>query len=621
MLSKSDFKIASSCGKKLIYKKAGYATRNDGNEYMEMLAQGGHLVSKYAQLMFPDGIEIKSKTIEEAIAETSNLISTNTDVVLFEATFLSGSKIVRVDILEKKGNVLHLIEVKSSSFDSTDVKSKSNLSQHFSDVAFQTKVLSEVHPDLTIKSFLYVPDKSKRTTLNGLAGWFRVNDAIQDTFENDELPAQAIPKFTKPEVEFVYEFHPERDSYLEQLRRDCLLTLVSIDDEVREVMPIVESQINFFLDILENGLRPDEIRLTKNCKYCEYKLGKETDRNGYRECFGSMSDQEPHIFDLYFGGSLGHAKTGWYLDELLDKGKVSLWDIDTERLKGSKGALGSRGERQMLQMTHTKSNTEWISPELRTELDSLVYPLHFIDFETYLGAIPHNAGQRPYEIAAFQWSCHTIERPGTEAVHSEFLNTEYDFPNFRFAESLMKQIGTSGTPLMWSQFENTILRMILDQMGTFKYRNDELRDWLIGITTDKAEGRVGRFVDMNQWVMKHYFHPEMKGKTSIKKVLPAIWNNNPYLHSMDAFKKYAPVSDRSLNPYDSLSTFIEELEDEEVVADGTGAMRAYSEIMFGSAKDSPERRTKIQQLLLNYCELDTAAMVIIWKYFMDKSLK
>ena len=52
-LSKSDFQIASNCSKKLVYKKSSFETMNDANEDMEMLAQGGRIVAKYAQLTFP----------------------------------------------------------------------------------------------------------------------------------------------------------------------------------------------------------------------------------------------------------------------------------------------------------------------------------------------------------------------------------------------------------------------------------------------------------------------------------------------------------------------------------------------------------------------------------------
>jgi len=620
MLSKSDFKIASSCTKKLVYKKASFETMNDGNEYMEMLAQGGHIVAKYAQLTFPGGIEVKADTIEAAIGVTKKLLAENEDIILFEASFSANEKIVRTDILEKKKNVLNIIEVKSKSYDSDDdaYNAKRKLAEYIEDIAYQTLVLKETYPDFEIHSFLLLPDKSKRTTIEGLAGWFKVNKMVEETFEMEELPAQNVIRFKKPLVEFKYENDPNRKYYIEQLQVDNLLTLVPLDDEVKAMMEVIQNRSNLFLDILQNGIKPEHFTLNKNCKGCEFNLEKEEAKNGYRECWQELTDTDPHIFDLYFGGAIGHYKSGWYLDELIGKKKVSFWDLDTERFKDSKGKLGSRGQRQLLQFENTKAKKEWISPELADALKELKYPLHFIDFETYLGAVPHHKRMRPYELVAFQWSCHTIAIPDSEPIHSEYLNSDYDFPNFRFAESLMKQIGTAGTPLMWTPFENTILRNILEQMDVYGYTNDLLKDWLTNITTDSKQGREGRFVDLNDLTLQYYFHPEMKGKTSIKKVLPAIWNNNPYLHSIPWFKKYVSDSASSLNPYDTLAPVIGELEREEVVKDGTGAMRAYQDLMFGADAENKERRENLKQLLLQYCELDTMAMVIIWKYWMDK---
>lgn len=621
MLSKSDFKIASTCSKKLIYKKASFETMNDANEYMEMLAQGGHIIAKYAQLTFPNGIEVKRETIDEAISETKKLIEQNENITLFEATFLSNGKVVRTDVLEKKKNVLNIIEVKSKLHDSDDddYNAKTKLNEHIEDLAFQTLVLREVYPDFEIHSFLLLPDKMKRTTIEGLAGWFTVNAMIEEKFEIEELPAQNIIHFKKPLVEFKYENDPDRKKYVDQLQKDNLLTLVPLDNEVNAMMDIIRNRSNLFIDILNNGIKPEHFAINKNCKKCEFNLGKTKDKNGYRECWKELADVDPSIFDLYKGGSMGHYKSGWYLDELIDKKKISFWDIDTERFKTKKGELGSDGQRRLIQYENTKANREWISSDLKVALNELKYPLHFIDFETYQGAVPHHKGMRPYEKDAFQWSCHTIvSADSSELLHSEYINSDYDIPNFRFAESLMKQISTTGTPLMWSPFENTILRNILEQMDIFNYRNDALKDWLTNITTDKKQGREGRFVDMNDFTLQYYFHPDMKGKTSIKKVLPAIWNNNEYLHSNLWFKKYVSDSGASLNPYDTLAPIIGVLENEEVVKDGTGAMRAYHDLMFGEQSGSNEKRQQLIQLLLQYCELDTMAMVIIWKYWMDK---
>ena len=76
-LSKSDFKIASTCSKKLVYKKASFETMNDTNENMQSLAKGGHIISKYTKLTFPNAIDVKRDTIDEAVAETKKLIEQN----------------------------------------------------------------------------------------------------------------------------------------------------------------------------------------------------------------------------------------------------------------------------------------------------------------------------------------------------------------------------------------------------------------------------------------------------------------------------------------------------------------------------------------------------------------
>jgi hypothetical protein len=222
---------------------------------------------------------------------------------------------------------------------------------------------------------------------------------------------------------------------------------------------------------------------------------------------------------------------------------------------------------------------------------------------------------RPYELIAFQWSCHTIESPGATPIHSQWIHTgdmfpvAEEFPNFEFARSLMKQIGTSGTPLMWATHENTVLRTILDQLDFYQISDEKLKNWLYNITSD--DNRNGRLVDLNKITLEHYFHPFMKGKTSIKKVLPAIWNNNTYLQEVPHFKTYLPNDFISgiIDPYDTLKSGMSEDEwGVKVVNEGTVAMRAYQRIRFD--EDLTEK-DELRYQLLQYCKLDTMAMVII----------
>jgi hypothetical protein len=614
-LSKSDFQLASSCPKKLIYKKANYPTANDTNEYMEMLAQGGYIVGKMATMLFPDGIEIEGNT-QDCIKLTHTLLQQE-NVVLFEPAILAGQKLVRVDILVKNGDSFHLIEVKAKSHNTEEQTDKAKLKKYIEDVAYQYSVLKEAFPSSKIKCSLLMPDKAKRTAIEDLAGWFSIKkqDKKNDN-EIEELPAQQKPAFNKPGVIFQFETASNKQEYIARLAKDGILEYQDVTEVVQEMQNDINQRANTYLRILNEGINADDYKINKGCKACEFNTPDKV-QNGYKECWGDLAYTEPNIFDLYFGGLLKTEDKGIYFDELISEGKTNLFDIELERLKNAKGELGSRGTRQLIQIENTRNNTEWISNELKTVANNLKYPLHFIDFETYTGALPFHKGMRPYELIAFQWSCHTIQKPGATPIHSEWIHTgkmfpnPSEFPNFEFARSLMKQIGTSGTPLMWATHENTVLRTILNQMEIYDITDESLSNWLFEITSD--EDREGRLVDMNKITQEHYFHPYMKGKTSIKKVLPAVWSHHNYLHQVEHFKDYAPEEfiGGILDPYDTLTSGLSEAEwDEDVVSGGTAAMRAYHRIRFDDTL-TEEQRNELRFQLLQYCKLDTMAMVII----------
>ena len=615
-LSKSDFQLASDCPKKLIYKKQGYPTTNDTNEYMEMLAQGGYVVGTMATLLYPDGIEITGNT-SEAVQKTLDYLQDD-NVVLFEpAIMTTNQKLCRIDILVKQGNTIQIIEVKAKSHNSEDTPADSvkKLKKYIEDVAYQYHVFHECFPNFTVQCFLLTPDKSKRTTIDGLAGWFSTNNSITTNTigELEELPAQLQPRFNKPEVLFRYENDVNRAAYLEQLINEGILDYLDVTQKVLEIQPDIIAKANQFVRILENGILESDFCISKKCKSCEFN-SREVLPNGYIECWGKKAERTPHVFDLYYGGGIGHYRTSYYQDELIASGKTSLYDYELECLRNSNGEFGSRAQRQILQINQTKLNEEWFSESLKSLASTFEYPLHFIDFETYTGALPFYGGMRPYELIAFQWSCHTINYPGAAPIHSEWFQENINcFPNFEFALALKKQIGTKGTPFMWATHENTVLRTISKQMEIFDYENNELYEWLIGITTDKELNRKGRLVDMNKLTLDHYFHPDMKGKTSIKKVLPAIWNNNSYLHSVPYFSQYAAKDFKGgiIDPYDTLTSGIDfENTNEEVVKGGTAAMRAYNRILFDNSINI-DQKYELKHQLLRYCELDTMAMIII----------
>ena len=65
--------------------------------------------------------------------------------------------------------------------------------------------------------------------------------------------------------------------------------------------------------------------------------------------------------------------------------------------------------------TSVQTGTPWFSPDLGKQLESLQYPLSFMDFETVNPAIPRFPGMRPYDHLPFQWSVHVQREPGAAA--------------------------------------------------------------------------------------------------------------------------------------------------------------------------------------------------------------
>ena len=398
-----------------------------------------------------------------------------------------------------------------------------------------------------------------------------------------------------PRIRFTY------TGDVEELRREHFLARVNVDAETAELMGEVSAAANQFIQSI-NPLTKMPVPISFSCKDCEYRAEEDEGRNGFRECWGTLADPDPHILDLYFGGKVGG------INDLISDGKTSLYDVPESFLRKKDGGIGSQAQRQLIQIRRTRDNTEWVDPVLKDILSACEYPLHFIDFETSALALPYHAGMRPFENIAFQWSCHTLAAPGADLKHSEWINLEDTFPNFAFAASLMERLGRTGTVFMWATHENTILRHILLQMENRRDGSAALKEWLTFMTS-------AHMVDMNQLTLNHYFHPLMKGKTSIKKVLDAVWQTDSALRAR--FPENIKEQDgRFLSPHKSLPPLVIDGVDVSV-SEGTGAIAAYQAMLYGPQRSDPESRRRWRQLLLQYCKLDTLAMVMIhqhWTY-------
>lgn len=596
LLSKSDFNVGRTCPTKLYYRKLGYPTTRDDDPYVQFLADGGYMVEAIARVLFTDGEEVKGESQDDRVEETRKALERN-KVVLFQATLRHEKLVAEIDILEKRGNRFKLVEVKAKSvkpgegglspFRGKKGKIFAEWKPYLEDVAFQTHILQCSYPNAKITPCLCLVDKTQ--TSNG-----------ETAFENFHIEPRAQDAdggFRKPEITFTGD--------LGALRKESFVRIFDVTAEVAELSREVKDEAEKLAHSIA-GKKPTRIEpaLSVVCKSCEYRTSS-NEQNGFRECWEELADASPHFLDLYYVGDLKDD----LIAAMVEQRKAHLVDLPPAGFKGK------RGIRQNLQYERTRKNEEFIDPKLLQTLKARKYPLHFLDFEASRLAVPYHAGMHPYGQVAFQWSCHTIPKRGAEIEHRDWINVDNSYPNFEFGKSLKEVVTGEGTVFVWSPFERSALKDIQGQMATRKERDKALSAWLT-LMIDKK----GPIVDLCELAKDYYFHPYMKGSLSIKKVLPAVWFNNEKLRKHPWFVKYlGEENGEVLEPYKTLPSLPfgddDSAEDAEAVREGTGAIRTYQEMMFGKRRDDAEFRDTMRQLLLNYCELDTAAMVMIWMHW------
>lgn len=249
------------------------------------------------------------------------------------------------------------------------------------------------------------------------------------------------------------------------------------------------------------------------------------------------------------------------LQELIDVGIFKLDDV-SEEFTGKltdpqKNQIEAYVFDRILQDKH----------KINEELSKLVFPLYFLDYETFPSAIPRFDGFSPYQQIPFQYSLYVLGKLGGTLQHFEFLFSEKTNPSLDLLKSLQENIGTSGSIIVWSKkFECKI--------------NEELaaRNKDFELFIKEVNARVYDLMDI--FGNQYYVHKDFKGKISIKNVLPVL------------------VPELS---YKNLE-----------IQEGGTASQKWNEAVNGSA--SPTEKEKIIKDLKEYCKLDTLAMVKIWEH-------
>jgi hypothetical protein len=224
-------------------------------------------------------------------------------------------------------------------------------------------------------------------------------------------------------------------------------------------------------------------------------------------------------------------------------------------------------ERQAIHAAAVESRATHVDqPQVRGFLDGLMYPLFFLDFETFGTAVPLLDGTRPYQQVPFQFSLHVRREPGGALTHHSFLADGAGDPRAQLLQQMQLWLEEAGSIVAYfAAFE-------AGRLGELAREFPEHAGWI--------ERILARVVDLHApFKAFDVYHPLQEGRTSLKAVLPALTGSG----------------------YEGMA-----------IADGGTASLAFLRIaLWSEGTELAADVAKVREDLEAYCRLDTLAMVRI----------
>jgi hypothetical protein len=317
-----------------------------------------------------------------------------------------------------------------------------------------------------------------------------------------------------------------------------LFTLADKTDEVASISPCVEPKLAELVQVIRQKQMPD-IAIGPHCDDPYTCILQEM-------CWAFLP--EDNLLTL-----AGFKKEKAF--KLIHQGILKIVDVpDTTDLNG----------KQTIQREAVRRGSRHIDPgAIRAFLETLVYPVHYLDFETFQTAIPLFDGVRPYQKIPFQFSLDVVSAVAAVPTHHSYLSEGRSNPNPEVLKLLKEKLGDSGSIVSYNAaFERGVLNQAVEAYP-------EYREWWMAAQT--------RFIDLlAPFRAFAFYHPEQTGSASLKAVLPALTGAG----------------------YESLD-----------IADGETASREYLRVTFGAVDEA--ERARVRKQLEEYCGLDTLGMIRI----------
>ena len=288
------------------------------------------------------------------------------------------------------------------------------------------------------------------------------------------------------------------------------IDVTSITKDLMDQIYLDSKKVKGYIDDLDGSRVPlgiyCEYKKTVKCKYCKL-------------CFDILP--EKHSILSYINNNFGFKKDNIKYDtfDLINAGKVSMLDISDDML--------NREKNKVQKMTVINGKPYMNENKIKDGIKQITYPLYHLDFETFPCPLPRYKGERPYTQSVFQFSLHIEKEPGVcDKVknHYGYLAPDHLDHRLDLIKYMCELIPDDKMVLVYNDsFEKSRLKELAYIFPEYRDKLLKIRDNvfdLMNIVKTKTSLYESLGYSKEEAKMFNYYHPDMDGSFSIKKVLP-----------------------------------------------------------------------------------------------------
>ncbi len=531
----------------------------DGNEVSDLSKV--FFRKKYSDFKEYDFSTVWDLSDGKLIAEIKRIILEEDNFFIFEAPFIYKDFTLRTDIIIKSNGIIKVIEVKAVT---------EALKEHMYDLSYQHFILSKLF-DLNHFHFRLMHLNNAFNYNQKLSIEEQVLEllSISDSYYNSRPTRDEfgdIKSKSKPLLENILKLEHDNDF---DLIFDKIIEIQSRDDKPKED---IDKKLNIFHT---NEYLP--------YYYEEAGIIEDNSLFNYRGDSGFSISKKTNLFYEHKYRLIEEVP-----DEFLVSSKIDPKEIVNKRNNDRKLYLRNNKLLRLIQKDATIDQSEHIEIEkIKEHLSLYKLPIYMFDFEAVNFAVPKINNASPYEQVPYQYSIHVIHSLDELDYLDEktFTHREYlaqDQENFYedLFVNLVKDLTEFGfgTYVAYNKaFEQMVIKKALDGK---KMLSEEVKTKLEKINNSIIDLMVP-FKEM------YYYHPNLKGKYSIKGVTKLFTNLN----------------------YQDL---------DEIVRKGDQSSAQCKYWLSEKNETSRKRWNEIRPNMLEYCKYDTLSMVGIFQELIKK---